>query len=90
MGAVSCARALWLGLLAVGAEPVGLDAPLEADAVRVVWGVAVVADEHDPLVVANPPHETHGSIDLTLWPRESQNSTSSALGHMRWLYIRRF
>eukprot|EP00966_Prymnesium_polylepis_P254633 5883712-Prymnesium_polylepis.1 len=49
------ARALggarWRGLVAVGVEPVGLDRGVEADAVRVVGRVALVADENEPLVV---------------------------------------
>eukprot|EP00966_Prymnesium_polylepis_P243761 5637302-Prymnesium_polylepis.1 len=40
-GAFSGARALGRGLVAVGAEPVGLEGAVEADAVRVVGRVAL-------------------------------------------------
>ena len=54
-GALGGAR--WRGLVAVGAEPVGLDGAVEVDAVRVVGRVALVADEHVPLVVGAAARE---------------------------------
>ena len=79
-GAGALCGALGRGVVAVGAEPVGLDGAVEADAVRVVGRVALVADEDEPLlVVASPPHETQGSVDLALSNQSGKQSASMGM-----------